>query len=313
MKHVSIDGRHLPAMTIGTVQLGMDYGIANESGKPDEAKSFAILRTAFEKGALSLDTSPAYGDSEEIIGRFLKTWQGERPYITTKVPVLRDPSADFESWAFASAERSLRRLGVDRLDCLLLHGANNLYDFREKAAAVMEKILQRGYADRAGVSLYTAEDIEAMLRYPVFTATQIPMSIFDQRLIAGGYVRRLSDAEFTVFVRSVFLQGVFFLDPDQVTDPILVKEAVPAIRLIHRITEETGMTLPELAISFIRDTPGVSSLVLGADDPDQVLENTSCFAAPPLPETVREQLEQELSGVNIPEIMKVLSRPKEKK
>ena len=116
-----------------------------------------------------------------------------------------------------------------------------------------------------------------------------------------------------MFVRSVFLQGVFFLDPDQVTDPILVKEAVPAIRLIHRITEETGMTLPELAISFIRDTPGVSSLVLGADDPDQVLENTSCFAAPPLPETVREQLEQELSGVNIPEIMKVLSRPKEKK
>ena len=313
MKRVNTGGRPLPAMTVGTVQLGMDYGIANESGKPDEAKSFAILRTAFGQGALSLDTSPAYGDSEEIIGRFLKTWEGERPYITTKVPVLRDPSGDFGSWALASAERSLRRLGVDRLDCLLLHGADNLYGFGEKAAAAMEQILHRGYADRVGVSLYTAGDIEAMLRYPVFTATQIPMSIFDQRLIAGGYVRRLSDAGFAVFVRSVFLQGVFFLDPDRVTDPILVKEAVPAIRLIRRITEETGMTVPELAISFIRDTPGVSSLVLGADDPDQVLENASCLAAPPLPETVREQLEQELSGVNIPEIMKVLSRPKEKK
>ncbi len=96
MKRVNTGGRPLPAMTVGTVQLGMDYGIANDSGKPDEEKSFAILRTAFGQGALSLDTSPAYGDSEEIIGRFLKTWEGVQPYITTKVPVLRDPSGDFE-------------------------------------------------------------------------------------------------------------------------------------------------------------------------------------------------------------------------
>ena len=70
-------------MTLGTVQLGMNYGIANQGGKPDEQKSFSILRSALEGGVTALDTARAYGDSEEVIGRFLKTWEGEKPTIIT--------------------------------------------------------------------------------------------------------------------------------------------------------------------------------------------------------------------------------------
>ena len=310
MKSACAGGKQLPAMTIGTVQLGMNYGIANESGKPDEEKSFAILKTAFENGAASLDTSPAYGDSEAVIGRFLRTWRKETPFITTKIPVQRDRECAFESFVLSSVEGSLKRLGINKLDCVLLHGANNMFDYRGEAASAMEKLLVRGLADRVGVSLYTAEELEEMLRYPVYTATQVPMSIFDQRLIAGGYVRRLKEAGYTVFVRSVFLQGVFFLDPDKVTDPILVRCAVPAIRLIRQIAAQEGMSVSQLAIAFMRDTEGVSSLVLGADNPDQVRENAAQFAAPALAPAVRARLERELAGVDIPEIMKVLSRPK---
>ena len=44
-----------------------------------------MLRAAFENGITSLDTARAYGNSEEVIGRFLKTWEGELPFITTKI------------------------------------------------------------------------------------------------------------------------------------------------------------------------------------------------------------------------------------
>ena len=77
MKKTLVLGKPLPAMTLGTVQLGMNYGIANQDGKPNEEKSFAILRTAIENGAASLDTARAYGDSEDVIGRFLKTLNGD--------------------------------------------------------------------------------------------------------------------------------------------------------------------------------------------------------------------------------------------
>ena len=313
MKNTIINGKALPAMSIGTVQLGMNYGIANEGGQPSQEKSFAMLRTAFENGVASLDTARAYGNSEEVIGAFLKTWEGELPYITTKIRYAKPEGLSFEANAIASIEESLQRLGVKKVDCLLYHSPNDIFEQGAKAAEVLEKIQKMGYADKIGVSVYTQADVEEMLKYPQFSATQVPMSIFDQRLIASGTVKKLKEAGYTTFVRSVFLQGVFFLDPDKVTDPILVEHAVPKIRLIREIAAAEGMTVAQLAIAFMRDTAGVTSLVLGADTPEQVKENIANFDTPALSASVMARLEAEFAQVDIPEIMKVLSRPKEQK
>lgn len=310
MKTVSVAGKPLSAMSIGTVQLGMNYGIANNAGKPDEAKSFSMLRAAFENGVTSLDTARAYGNSEEVIGAFLKTWEGDVPYITTKIRGLFDPDGDIEAHVINSIEESLSRLGVKKVDCVLSHSPVDMFQHGTKLAAALEKIQKMGYTDTVGVSIYTQEDIEEMLKYPQFAATQVPMSIFDQRLIASGTVQKLKDANYVTFVRSVFLQGVFFLDPDAVTDPLLVEHAVPKIRLIREIAAAEGMSIAQLAIAFMRDTAGVTSLVLGADTPEQVKENIAYFDAPSLSAPVRARLEAEFANVNIPKIMEVLSRPK---
>ena len=70
------------------------------------------------------------------------------------------------------------------------------------------------------------------------------------------------------------------------------------------------MSIAQLAIAFIRDTAGVTSLVLGADTAEQVKENISYFDSEPLSDTLLKRLQKEFGAVNIPEIMKVLSRPK---
>ncbi len=311
MKNIIVGNQKLSAMTIGTVQLGMNYGIANMDGKPDQEKSFSMLRAAFENGVTSLDTARAYGDSEEVIGAFLKTWEGETPYITTKIPLSRDEDGiSIEKHVIGSIEGSLQRLGVKKVNTVLLHSVNDMYRYGNEIATAMEKIRKMGYTDQVGVSIYTKEDIEEMLRYPQYSATQVPMSIFDQRLISTGMTGKLKDANYTVFVRSVFLQGLFFLDPDQVDDPILVEHAVPKIRLLREIAAAEGMTVAQLAIAFMRDTAGITSLVLGADTADQVKENISYFDAPILSGALLSRLEQEFSEVDIPEIMKVLTRPK---
>ena len=96
MKYTTVSGKRLSSMSLGTVQLGMNYGIANNSGKPDEAKSHAILRAALEGGVTSIDTARVYGNSEEVIGNFFKSYDGELPFITTKLtatPSLKNTSS----------------------------------------------------------------------------------------------------------------------------------------------------------------------------------------------------------------------------
>nr|MBQ4319696.1 aldo/keto reductase [Clostridia bacterium] len=68
MKYYDLNGSRLSAMTLGTVQLGMDYGIGGKIEKPDKDYAFAILDRAIESGVNILDTANNYGDSERVIG-----------------------------------------------------------------------------------------------------------------------------------------------------------------------------------------------------------------------------------------------------
>jgi aryl-alcohol dehydrogenase-like predicted oxidoreductase len=192
----------------------------------------------------------------------------------------------------------------------MLHGAQDPMIHGQACADAVAALLRSGYTDRVGVSVYTAEDIEGMLPYDIFSVIQVPMSVFDQRLIAGGYTKRLQEREYTVFVRSVFLQGLFFLDPDKIEDPILLEYAAPQIRLLRQIAQDAGISVAQLAIAFIRDCAGVTSLVLGADTPEQVESNIAYFDTPKLDAATMALLRREFANVDIPQIMKVLSRPK---
>ena len=70
------------------------------------------------------------------------------------------------------------------------------------------------------------------------------------------------------------------------------------------------MSIAELAISFIRDVPGVTSLVLGADTEDQIVQNISYINAPALSVEMRNEISEAFKGVNMEKIMEVLRKPK---
>lgn len=311
MKYIQIGSQKLSALSLGTVQLGMNYGIANTSGKPNETESYEMLRSALDGGITSLDTARAYGNSEEVIGGFLRQYEGEVPFITTKIPKIEgETEAEVEKFVLSSVETSLENLGVDRVNCVMLHVTADIAAHGDYTAKALESLVKHGYTDLVGASVYQSTEIDEMLKSDVYTATQVPMSIFDQRLIASGALNKLKERNVTVFVRSVFLQGLFFLDPDSITDPILKEQAQGRIRLLRNLAEREGMTVAELAIAFIRDLDGVSSLVLGSDTGEQVRQNIGYFEAPAISEETVSLIKKEFADVDIPEIMKVLSRPK---
>ena len=301
--------RNISPMTLGTVQLGMNYGIANESGKPSLEKSFAILGEAVRGGVNSIDTARAYGNSEEVIGAFLRESGAKDLCITTKIPRFTGEGS-LESYVISSVEGSLERLGISRLSSVMLHAAGDLLKYGDKIVSALEGLVRRNYVEKVGVSVYNAEEIDCLLKYDALQVTQIPMSVLDQRLIACGALDRLAKRGVEVYVRSVFLQGLVFLEPRKMEDPILLAHAAPFVSKLQEIARREGMTVSGLAIGFIRALEGVTSLVLGADAPEHVGQNLSYFDTPPLSEDLMAELKREFSAVDVPEIMKVLSRPK---
>jgi aryl-alcohol dehydrogenase-like predicted oxidoreductase len=313
MNYNEIMGRRVSAMSLGTVQLGMNYGIANQEGKPGREKCFAILDAAFEGGVNTLDTARAYGDSEEVLGAYFARSPGnaEKVFITTKLASGLPPgtaAAEVEKALIRSAETSLEKL--PRVNCFLLHNPEDM-NHGSVTARVLLRLVKENYADMAGVSVYHPEEIGIMLKDDCYQAIQIPLNIFDQRFILSGALEQLRRRNIYIFIRSVFFQGLFFLDPEKVGDPDLLRYAVPHIKTLRRLSEEGGMSTGQFAVSFLRDIPGISSLVLGADNPEQVIRNTAFFEAPPLPDNLRRKAEDAFKNVNYPEIMAVLSRPKQ--
>ena len=102
-------------------------GLGGVWGKVDEEESIDCLHYAFEHGISALDTSPSYNRSEEFVGKALRRWQGEQPFISTKVGRLPAEKADecYVDYSATSMKnsllRSLERLGVEQLDLLFLH------------------------------------------------------------------------------------------------------------------------------------------------------------------------------------------------
>ena len=337
MKYIERNGARLSNMTLGTTQLGLNYGIANDSGMPGDEEGAELLRFAVSSGVTSIDTAQAYGVSEERIGRFLKDNKGPPPYITTKLRVGFGPtgstggkvlSADeiseigdrclaigesLEKSIFESAENSLKKLNLSKADCIMLHDPVEMLAGGSRLAKIMSKLVTAGYAREVGASIYHPAEADAMMQYDVYTATQLPMSLFDQKMIHTGTLQKLRDRNTIVFVRSVFMQGVFFLDPGKVEDPLLTEYAVPHILQLRRLAGGEGVSVAQLAVSFVRDTSGVTSLVLGCETTAQILENIDLMEGPPVSERTMEAARQAFHDLNYEQIMTVLRRPKAQK
>ncbi len=315
LDYTVINGKKVSKVSLGTVQLGLNYGIANSEGQPDLQKSFRMLDTALDGGITAIDTARGYGNAEDVLGEYFKSCKREKPFITTKYKCSVGEDADYnrvEKDVFTSVETSLEKLGTDRIDCLLLHNSFYRGVFQgANIAKAFEKLKSRNIIGIAGLSMarYT-EEIGAMLGYDVFEATQIPMNIFDLRIIKEGYWQKLIDKKIHIFVRSVFFQGLFFLDPSKIENTALKNLVSGYLVKLKEIAAEENMNMAELAISFIRDLKGVTSLVLGADNVMQVAENIKYMSSPSISDKGREMIEKSMKDADILAIMQELAKPK---
>ena len=142
MKVNTVKGLDITVLSLGTVQLGMDYGIHNANGKPSLETSFRILDAAMAAGINTLDTAAGYGNSEEVIGAWLKTIpEDQRPFIVTKAAKLDHSSLDaLRADLKERVKTSRERLGLSQLPLLMLHNCEDYLCDKENVKLVFEEL-----------------------------------------------------------------------------------------------------------------------------------------------------------------------------
>ena len=261
-------------LTLGTAQLGMDYGIANKAGKPSKEKAFKILRKAFELGINSIDTASAYGDSEQLIGNFLAINPvcRDRVFITTKLPSMSKlgiENQEVTNFVEKAARASFKKLGV-RISNFMLHDFHDL-QYGNVLEKSLIKLKQSGIIDHVGVSIYEPEEAESIMQYKIFDTIQLPINLLDHRFLKNNLLKRLKARGFTVFARSVFLQGLLTMNPANI--PKNLSEVKNYFYDLREIAINSGLKMKELAIAFVASITEVDSIVIGVDNENQLVSN----------------------------------------
>jgi aryl-alcohol dehydrogenase-like predicted oxidoreductase len=277
MKTVTCKGLNISVFSLGTVQLGMNYGINNTTGKPEAEKSNAILNLAMENGINILDTAGSYGDSEVVIGNWLKTVNPQkRPFIVTKVTGFTPGTYPaVKEFLQQKVAMSKERLGVEQLDMLMIHNFDEYLRDQDNVRQAMEELKADGDIRFTGASAYSHHDY-GQIAETGFDATQIPINLFDWTQIENGGMEKLEKSGMIVFARSVFLQGLVFADPDHLPEKMMF--ARETLIKFRGLCKKYNCTPAVLAMSYVNSLPAITSLVLGCETPQQVQENVDLFS-----------------------------------
>ena len=260
-------------LILGSAQWGMSYGIANRSGPPSGTDLETMLELARDAGVRGIDTARAYGDAEARIGQTLlnvRSCDGWR-VVTKLAPDVHEDGLEIgETLERVATSLSQSRLALaqDTLPTVLLHRFAHRHACGGKLWRTLLAERDAGRIGTLGVSAATPEEAWAALDDPDVAVLQVASSLLDLRLLRQGFFPRARELGRTVYVRSVFLQGVAHLEPDDL--PAFLSKLADSIRLIRSTAESLGVPTRALYLAFAREfLPGAYPIV-GCETPGQL-------------------------------------------
>tara|TARA_B110000259_G_scaffold188479_1_gene247952 strand:- start:13383 stop:14261 length:879 start_codon:yes stop_codon:yes gene_type:complete len=200
-------------LIIGGAQIGLNYGVSNTKGQLNTCEIESIVNIANSNDINFIDTASAYGNSEKVIGKYLKSdWK-----IITKLSDIL--SKNNKDTIFNNTKNSffssLQKLHRKNIYGLLLHSTDELKGSggHEIWSALLE-LKNEGFVDKIGYSIYDPEELDDLYMDYEADIIQAPLSIFDQRLKDSGWLERLNKNAVEIHIRSIFLQGLLLMKPE---------------------------------------------------------------------------------------------------
>ena len=263
-------------LVLGTAQLGLDYGIANDNGKPKLTDSLEIIKYALDNNIHIFDTARAYGDSEYILGLAKEKYNNLN--IITKLDPLSDinditSKEEIYKMIDASINTSLKNLNIDIIDTFILHRFNH---YNNKI--IWNYLLENKKIKNLGVSIYYVEEAIEALKDNNIKHIQLPINILDEQWFSDEFLQLIENrTDVTIHCRSIFLQGILISSGDKwpKIDGINPDEFIN--KLNHLIIEFKFKNRLELCFSYIKSIEWIDGLLIGVDNIEQLKENLKLF------------------------------------
>ena len=248
-------------LALGTAQFGMKYGVNNKKGKISKEEAFLILDTAIKNGINTIDTAYQYGESEEVIGEYIKKC-GANFNIISKLPDHERNNPDY----FINS--SLKRLYIKEIYAVLIH---NFSSFKKKPS-IWDSLLdlkRKGKIRKIGFSLYYPIELDYLVKNKVrFDVVQVPFSIFDRRF--EKYFPILKEKNIEIQVRSIFLQGLNFTDPKRL--PANFDSLRGNLIALKKFSFKSKIPLVAIFLNFVFLNELINKIIVGVDNQNNLVE-----------------------------------------
>lgn len=307
--------RRNPGGRLGEMISPVGYGawaIGGAFGATDDREAVRSIHQYLDLGGNFIDTARAYGRSEEVIGRAVRTWQGERPLLATKVlshgPRSRFGRPEPVTTVFprgatrASVLASLAALGLDSVDLVQFHVYWPTWGTGGYWLDELEDLRREGRCRAIGVSL---PDYRHDLGLPlvlggVVDSVQTVVNLFDP-LALDALVPLAAEQRVAVIARGVLdeggLAGILDRRARFGSDDIRFTFFRAEVRAEYRrrlaelrtFAEDVGMSLLSLAIRSIAYAPGITTAIISMPRVAQVQADMAAADGGPLSEAEQRQ------------------------
>lgn len=266
-------------LALGTAQLGFSYGINNKTGKPDREEASRILDRALQLQIHTLDSAEAYGDSLSVIGSYLKANPEAQFNIISKF--IEDGQSMEEKLKI-----SLHTLHRKNIYAYLYHRFADYEAGKSKSALL--RLKETGKIAKVGVSVYGNDELETVLRDPEMDIIQIPFNVFDSSPEKRTLLEEAKASGKEIHVRSVFLQGLFFKRPKELTGNLT--RLTSSLQEFHRIIKQYDVDIMQACLNHALQCPFIDRVVIGVEKSVQLEQNVDALLLQ-FPDELIKQLE----------------------
>ncbi|CAN5382921.1 aldo/keto reductase [soil metagenome] len=291
-------GFRVPVLSLGTGTFGGKGALFSAWGNTDVAQARSMIDICLESGLNMFDSADVYsaGSAESILGEAIKGRQRDRLIISTKATFrLGDGANDVGSsrhHLIASVDAALKRLGTDYIDLLQLHGFDAMTPV-EETLSTLDDLVRAGKLRYVGASNFSGWHLMKSLAtadrygYPRYVAHQAYYS-----LVGREYEWELMPLGLDQGVGAVVWSPLGW---GRLTGKLRRGQALPADSRLHataaygppvpdellyrvvdaldEVAQETGKTIPQIAINWLLQRPTVATVVIGARDETQLRQN----------------------------------------
>ncbi|ATP55736.1 oxidoreductase [Pedobacter ginsengisoli] len=287
--------KEINKLVLGTVGLG---GIWREV---DTEESIMTVFSALKQGITAIDTAPAYGDAEQLVGKALGQWSGKRPLISTKVGRLKGYKVDEAHYDYSadgmkrSVENSLKTLNIPVVDILFLHDPAAIpQSAMEGVLKQMEFFKHNGYTKKIGLGGNAPEWFEPYLKTNLFDVimeyNRLNACSIDALDTTIPVCRENDKEYYAASPLNMGLLGCNFSEFTNSPPNWLELKSIEQARRVNSIAYEHNLSLQVLAHRFLLTIPAQFKIVIGAADRMQLTGTLDAMKLGELPSEIYNEI-----------------------